>query len=239
MMAAVALAACGSAEQEPEISADELAAYEVALTEVATAVDAYETAAVTMTNAGECERATAEYAARVDPPMTRLTTRAGVMDGAFNDGTRADVGCVAARLRARYEAHVGEGCGVGDAAEARSRIAAHCAELRELANHLRMRSGELQRSSGDGLGLGAGWTDERGHTYGWDHEVPGCTPPGPGAGGECAGDCDGTGPGPGPAPGECSGGECDGDGVQDRDRDRGGAYEGEDQSQRRNGSGAT
>jgi hypothetical protein len=218
VLAAVALAACGT-DGSSGIDAQALAEYEGAAAEIATAVDAYEAGAETMATTEDCERVRAGYSGRVNGALDRLTTRARDMDGALASG---DAECVAARLRARFEEHVAEGCGLGDIAAARERTAAHCGEMRELANHLRMRCAEL---SGSGPGDGAGWTDEHGRMYGWDHEVAGCTPPAngdasEGAAGACPGTCDGTGAGPGPGTGECTG-DCDG--VPDRDRDRDGS----------------
>lgn len=211
--AAAFAAACGGSAASPDTTAAAQAAaksYEEVGQNMAETLGQYQTAAAAMADHAACQVAEASYEARMGAMIDRMQMLSGTMDGYMAGamgGAAADMGCVAAAMRAEYERHRAVACTDIDVAPEREEARHHGTTMAGWIEHQRVRYEQMGEAMGITPPTGdATWTCVHhpdgtftmdGHHWAPPESPAPGTPPAPT-----------PGPGPQPWPMPCGGTGC-------------------------------
>jgi hypothetical protein len=125
--------------------------YQAAGADMSTTIAQYQSAAATTTDATACQAAETTYQAEMGPLIDRMTAVSSAMDQHMSDATRpgdADMGCVAAAMKAELARHAADACTLPDVAADQAEAAQHAATMAGWVDHQRTRYEQMGEATG-------------------------------------------------------------------------------------------
>jgi hypothetical protein len=157
LLATLALAACGTAREAPDV-----AAYEQLVSDAQASVEHHRTAATAADTQQACQEAHTQYAAEIQAIVTHMRTASGGVDGCLTDMGHpgdADLTSTCDAMGGELTRHARDACASSDAAVNRAEATRHCDAMKSDLDHQLLRAqGMAGMMSGRGMMTGGSCT---------------------------------------------------------------------------------